>query len=360
MLDAAVDGIIVIDDQARILVFNKTCERLFGYAAAEMLGRNVKAIMPPEYASEHDRYVADYFRSGVKRIIGIGREVMGQHCDGTTFPIEISVGEARTSEGRRFIATLRDVRARDVELRLNRLHADLVHMARVSAMDEMGAALAHELNQPLTAVMLYLQAIKRANDGDRDGAALPETARAIFEKALREAERAGHIIQRMRHFVEKREPRRRWLDLNTLVDDAVELTLLASPPGTRITRALACDLPQVAVDPVQIQQVLVNLLRNAVEAVRTRAEPEVKVATRRSADAVDLTVVDNGPGIAADALPSLFRPFSSSKGEGLGLGLAISRTIAQTHGGDLTVEPGGDGRGARFTLHLPLPPVGGS
>src|SRR5262249_50734068 len=153
-------------------------ERLFGYAAADMLGRNVKAIMPPEYASEHDRYVADYFRSGVKRIIGIGREVMGQHRDGTTFPIEISVGEARTSEGRRFIATLRDVRARDdVELRLNQLHADLVHMARVSAMDEMGAALAHELNQPLTAVMLYLQAIKRADDGGRDGATLPEAAR---------------------------------------------------------------------------------------------------------------------------------------------------------------------------------------
>jgi two-component system sensor kinase FixL len=356
VLDTAVDGIILIDEQARILVFNKACERLFGYTAAEMLGRNVKAIMPPEYASEHDRYVSNYIRTGINKIIGIGREVRGQHRDGTIFPIELSVGEAHTPEGRQFIGILRDIRPREnVELRLNQLQADLVHMARVSAMDEMGAALAHELNQPLTAVMLYLQAIKRANDLASDGAALPGPTRAIFEKALREAERAGHIIQRMRHFVEKREPRRRYLKLNPLVDDAVELTLLGSPPGTRITRSLAPDLPQVAVDPVQIQQVVVNLLRNAIDAARAHVAPEVNVGTRLNGDMVELTVADNGPGIPADSVANLFKAFSSSKGEGLGLGLAISRTIAQTHGGDLTVDPGGNRRGACFTLHLPLP-----
>lgn len=354
VLDSAVDGIIVIDDQARILIFNQACERLFGYTAVEMLGRNVKAIMPPEYADEHDGYVSSYIAGGVKKIIGLGREVKGRHRDGTVFPIELSVGEAFSPEGRQFIGILRDVRPRQsVELRLNQLQADLVHMARVSAMDEMGAALAHELNQPLTAVMLYLQAIKRANDNHLDDGMLPGTAGLIFEKALREAERAGNIIQRMRHFVEKREPKRRTLDLNSLVDDAVELTLLGSPPGTRVARTLAPDLPDVAVDPVQIQQVLVNLLRNAIDAVRASTAPEVNVATRLNGRMVELTVSDNGPGIAADTLPNLFTAFSSSKGDGLGLGLAISRTIAQTHGGDLTVDPGGLGRGACFTLHLP-------
>jgi two-component system sensor kinase FixL len=343
-----------MDEQARILVFNKACERLFGYTAAEMLGRNVKAIMPPEYARQHDDYIASYIRSGVKNIIGTGREVKGQHRDGTIFPIELSVGEAHTPEGRQFIGILRDLRARKgEETRLNQLQADLVHMARVSAMDEMGAALAHELNQPLTAVMLYLQAIKRADDSDPGRGILSETARVIFEKALREAERAGSIIQRMRYFVEKREPRRRFLDLNPLVDEAVELTLLGSPPGAQIMRALAPNLPRVAVDPVQIQQIVVNLLRNALDAVSVSPAPDVQVSTRMRNDTVELTVADNGPGISPEALPYLFKAFASSKGNGLGLGLAISRTIAQTHGGDLTVDPGGHGRGACFTLHLP-------
>jgi two-component system sensor kinase FixL len=354
VLDTAVDGIILIDEQARILVFNKACERLFGYTASEMVGRNVNSLMPAEYAREHDGYVANFIRTGVKRIIGTGREVRGQHRDGTIFPLELSVGETHTAEGRQFIGILRDLRPRkSEETRLNQLQADLVHMARVSAMDEMGAALAHELNQPLTAVMLYLQAIKRAHDSDPGRGILSETARGIFEKALREAERAGNIIQRMRYFVEKREPRRRCMDLNPLVDDAVELTLLGSPPGAQIARSLAPDLPRVAVDPVQIQQIVVNLLRNALDAVSISTTPEVQVTTRLRDATIELTVADNGPGIAPERLPNLFKAFSSSKGSGLGLGLAISRTIAQTHGGDLTVEPGGHGRGARFTLHLP-------
>lgn len=343
-----------MDEQARILVFNKACERLFGYTAVEVLGRNVKTIMPPEYSRQHDDYIASYIRTNVKKVIGSGREVKGQHRDGTVFPIELSVGEAHTPDGRQFIGILRDLRARKgEETRLNQLQADLVHMARVSAMDEMGAALAHELNQPLTAVMLYLQAIKRADDSDPGRGILSETARVIFEKALKEAERAGNIIQRMRYFVEKREPKRRFLDLNPLVDEAVELTLLGSPPGAQIARALAPGLPRVAVDPVQIQQVVVNLLRNALDAVSVSPAPDVQVSTRMRHNTVELTVADNGPGISPETLPNLFKAFASSKSNGLGLGLAISRTIAQTHGGDLTVDPGGHGRGACFTLHLP-------
>jgi two-component system sensor kinase FixL len=356
VLDTAVDGIIVIDDRARILVFNRACERLFGYRAAEMIGQNVKAIMPTEYASQHDRYVADYIRTGVKKIIGIGREVEGQHRDGTVFPVELSVGEAHTPEGRQFIGIMRDLRPRrEAEQRLNQLQADLVRMARVSAMDEMGAAIAHELNQPLTALMLYLQAVERANAKQTPGAPLPEAAFGILEKAVREAERAGGIIQRMRHFIEKRDPVRRLVDVNPLVDDAVELTLLGSRPGTRITREPGDDLPQVLVDPIQIQQILVNLLRNAVEATKNVPTPEVRIATRSADGPVLVSVDDNGPGIPDQEFRHLFKAFSSSKG-GLGLGLAISKTIAQTHGGDLLVDPGGAGRGACFTLRLPLPP----
>jgi two-component system sensor kinase FixL len=355
LLDSAADGIVFVDEKARILVVNQACERLFGYAAAEMLGRNVSMIMAPEFAENHDRYVTEYLRTGVKTVVGMAREVRARHRDGTVFPVELSLGEARTAEGRQFVGILRDLRPRwHVEMRLNQLQADLVHMARVSAMDEMGAALAHELNQPLTAVMLYLQAYRRAHEANPSEVTFSPAGRTIFDKALREAERAGNIIQRMRRFIEKREPKRRTLDLNPLVDDAVELTLLGSVPGTRIARSLAPDLPPVAVDPVQIQQVVVNLLRNAIDAAQIAPAPEVQVASVLNGDRIELSVADNGPGIAPELVPNLFKAFASSKGEGLGLGLAISRTIAQTHGGDLTVDPGGGGRGACFTLHLPL------
>jgi len=356
VLDTAVDAIIVIDQQARILVYNQACERLFGYTAAEALGQNVRLIMPAEFSRLHDRYVEDYLRTGRRKIIGIGREVKAQHRDGTVFPVNLSVGEAKTPEGRRFIGIIHDLRQRYAnEERLNQLQANMVHMARVSTMDEMGAALAHELNQPLTALMLYLQAVERACARPDSPSPIPENVLAILHKAVREAERAGNIIQRMRQFVEKRDPHRRPVDLNPLVADALELTQFGTRPGaTRITRDFEADLPKVFVDPVQIQQIVVNLVRNALEAVRGRPEPEITITTGRTEKGIAIRVEDNGPGIRAEAVPDLFKAFSSSKNEGLGLGLAISNTIAQSHGGTLAVDPGGNGRGARFTLNLPL------
>jgi two-component system sensor kinase FixL len=356
VLDTAVDGIVIIDEAGRILMFNKACERLFGFSAADVLGRNVTVIMPAEFAREHDHYLDNYTRTGERKIIGIGREVTGQHRDGTVIPVHLSVGEAMTPEGRQFIGIIRDLRARhESEQRLNQLQSDLVRMARVSAMDEMGAALAHELNQPLTALMLYLQAVERSCA--KPGAAndMPSTALAILRKALHEAERAGSIIQRMRHFVEKRDPMRRLVDINPLVEDAIELTRLGSRPGIRISRAFAQSLPQVSVDPVQFQQVVVNLVRNALEAIKDQEDQHVFVATQAIEGSVAVSVQDNGPGIRPDAVPDLFKAFSSSKPKGLGLGLAISMTIAQKHGGRLEVDPGGNGQGACFTLQLPLP-----
>jgi len=357
VLDTAADGIIITDQNGVILTYNKACERLFGYPATEMLGQNVTAIMPPHYAAAHDGYIANYLTTGRRRIIGIGREVKAQHRDGTVIPVHLSIGEAKTTAGTQFIGVLRDLRARnESEQRFAQLQSNLVRMARVSAIDEMGAALAHELNQPLTALMLYLQAVERAcaKQSATDNP-LPAVVMGILEKAVREAERAGSIIQRMRQFVEKRDPVRRIVDLNPLIDDAVELTLLGSAPGTQIERELAPDLPKLLLDPVQIQQVVVNLVRNGLEAIKTCERQVVTVSTRCTEAGVLMRVEDSGPGIHADAVAKLFKPFSSSKSQGLGLGLAISRSIAQNHRGELTVDPGGDGRGAAFTLHLPLP-----
>lgn len=369
VLDIAVDGIIVIDESATILVFNKACETLFGWTAPEAIGRGIAMIIAPEEAAGGGATARD---GAIEQYLGSGREVHGRHRDGTIFPVELSVAEAGTPDGRQFIGILRDLRPRkETEERLNQLQTQLLHMARVSAMDEMGAALAHELNQPLTAVMLYLQAVGRTHakavDAHSNGeiaAHFDETVRSILDKALREAERAGNIIRRMRDFVEKREPERHLVDLNPLVEDAVELTLLGYRPGTRVVRNLRDRLPPVLVDAVQIQQIVVNLVRNALEAVRGGDHARIWIETQAKDGTIRFSVRDSGPGVPGDALPNLFKAFASTKRTGLGLGLAISRTIAQNHGGDLTVDPGGNGRGACFSLVLPsaartVPPPGG-
>ena len=357
VLDTAVDGIVVIDEKGRVLAYNKACERLFGYRAVDVVGENVKKIMPREYSEQHDHYIHRYVETGERRIIGIGREVTAQHQDGTIIPVELSVGEAMTPVGRQFIGIIRDLRQRKaVEARLDEVQAQLVHLARISAMDEIGAAVAHELNQPLTAVMLYLQAVTRRlrSVAEEQGYEVDERAMEVLGKAVNEADRAGKIIQRMRHIVEKREPQRRSVNLVELIDEAIELTRLGRYAGeVEIRRDDADHVPNVDVDPVQIQQVIANLVRNAIEAVRELPERWVRISIRKIDDRVEVEVADSGNGIPPERLASLFKAFSTDKRSGLGLGLAISRTIAQNHGGDLTVDPGGEGHGARFILHLP-------
>lgn len=353
VLDTAVDGIVVIDEHARILAFNKSCEGLFGYAAAEVLGQNVKMIMPPMFSARHDDFVHHYLATGERRIIGIGREVTGQRRDGTEFPVELSVGEAVTAEGRQFIGILRDITARKtVEKRLAELQAQVLHMTRLSAIDEMGAAMAHELNQPLTALMLYLQAVTRQLG---ESPATPPAALVTLDKIVREAERAACIIDRMRNVVEKREPVRQRVDLGAIVAETLELVAAA---GQDTAVLIDCNSSPMSLpidaDPIQIQQILVNLLRNGIQASRDSAEKHVTVLTGIDRDRAFVTVADSGPGISEAVASTLFRVFASSKRSGMGLGLAISRSIAQNHGGDLTCDRGGGGTGARFTLHLPL------
>ncbi|MEM8877391.1 MAG: PAS domain S-box protein [Pseudomonadota bacterium] len=356
ILDTAVDGIIVIDETAKVLVFNKACEKLFGYTAKDVVGQNIKMLMPQDYAERHDEYMDNYIETGHRRIIGIGRAVHARHSSGEVIPIELSVGESNTPVGRQFVGILRDMRPKiEAEERLDSVQAQLVRIARVNAMDEMGSALAHELNQPLTALMLYLQAVSRlAHKPEYDGK-IPQEIQDIIDRSLKEADRAGKIIQRMRQFVEKRETERQIIQLSELVDDALDFTMIGMRArGVTVERDYAPDLPPISVDPIQIQQIVVNLVRNALDAVRSSETKLIRVETRREGNHICAAVIDSGNGIDPEVVPDLFKAFTTTKRSGTGLGLAISKTIAQSHGGDLLVDPGGDGCGAQFCMYLPV------
>ena len=355
VLDTAVDGIIVISDSGRMLVFNKACEKLFGYPASEVLGENVNILMPSNYSDHHDEYIHSYLTTGHRKIIGIGRAVHGRHKDGSIFPLELSVGESATPDGRQFIGILRDLRPKvEAEERLDAVQAQLVRMARVNAMDEMGSALAHELNQPLTALMLYLQAVTRRARKDGE-TVIPADMLEVIDRAVEEADRAGKIIRRVRQFIEKRDIERIRVSLSELVDEATDFTMIGSRArGVAINRNHTEGVADVYADPIQIQQIIVNLLRNALDALNGLKEQTIDIETWQEGNRVAVEIADSGPGVSPNILPNLFKAFATNKPTGTGLGLAISRTIAQSHGGDLTVQPGGNGQGARFRLVLPV------
>jgi two-component system sensor kinase FixL len=356
VLETAPDGIMVMDVSARLLIFNKACEDLFGYEAAEVIGENVRMLMPQEHHDNHDLYVQRYCATGERKIIGIGREVEGRRKDGSLFPLDLSVGEAMTPNGRQFIGVIRDLSARrETERRLAAVQADLIRMTRVSALDEMGSALAHELNQPLTAIMLYLQALEReVGRLQAENARIQPRADQLLGKAMREAQRAGSIIQRVRQLVEKRAPERRRADLNQVIDEALELAMLGRRRTIHLERHGPENLPIVLIDPVQVQQVVLNLARNGIEACEGEDRPTLSVRTWFEGEVVCFSVGDNGPGIPAPQMQMLFSAFRSETGTGMGIGLTISRAIVQNHLGELVVDPGGNGNGARFTVRLPI------
>jgi two-component system sensor kinase FixL len=353
VLKTAVDGVIVIDSKAKILLFNEACENLFGYDAGDMIGQNVNILMPPDIARSHDGYLENYLKTGERHIIGYGRQVTAKHKDGTLFPVELSVGEASTPEGKHFIGIVKDLRPRRrAEKRIQQLQAQLVHMTRVSTLDEMGAALAHELNQPLTALKLYLQALGQhllqiKNDKS-------EELQQLLDKARDQASRTSAIIQRMRQYSEKREPMREKLDLGNVLQDALDLVLLGYPDSqVTIHNPVGRRQHWIEADPVQIQQVFVNIMRNALEALEGCDAPSIMITVSESPGTLHIHIQDSGPGITPSKVKTLFQGFSSDKKSGMGLGLAISRGILQNHGGDLGVEPGGKGVGARFTVEIP-------
>jgi len=495
-IDSCIDGIITIDPDSVIRSFNPAAERIFGYAADEVIGQSVGMLMPSPDAEAHGSYLRHYLQTGERKIIGIGREVMGLRKDGSVFPLELGVGEVRLGDRHLFTGFIRDVSRREaavadlveaerlqqlteqrlmdaveaiplgfllcdadgkvvlanermreiwhwhrdmlvpgvafedilrdsaakgvfeedpqleaewlaerlaqfrsrqplrieqrrrdgswvlaidhftvngelIALRvditefkqaeaaiaerdesLRELHMEFTHVSRLSAMGEMAATLAHELNQPLTAVMNYVQAGRRLL-----GAPEIDMARTtdLMTKAADQAHRAGDIIRRLRSFVTRGESERLPADMNDVAREACALALVgAASDGIDVDMDMDESLPPVLIDRVQIQQVLVNLVRNSVDAMMDQDDRAIRVRTfRNGEDMIEVAIADNGPGLEPHIAEHLFEPFNTSKPNGMGIGLTVCRSIVEDHGGRIWYTPA-DGGGADFRFTVPL------
>jgi two-component system sensor kinase FixL len=350
IFETLTDAIVIIDEEGLVELFSPAAQRLLGYSADEVMGRNVSMLMPSPYRERHDGYLEHYRETGEKRIIGIGRVVVAQRKDRTTFPMELSVGEMHVGGRRTFIGFIRDITERQgTEKRVQELQAELLHSSRLSTMGQMASALAHELNQPLTAVINYAQASRRllGTDGGADKT-LP-----VIEKVVEQANRAGQIIRRLRDFMEKGETERHIEDVSKVLEEATALALVgAKDTGVKVRLDIGYDLPGVMIDKIQIQQVVLNLVRNAIEAMENAERRDLSIATSINDDGeIETAVIDTGPGLTPEIEAQLFQPFVSTKRKGMGLGLSICRTIIEAHGGRLWVakSPAG-GAAFRFTL----------
>lgn len=352
ILDTVPDAMVVIDAQGQITSFSAAAERLFGYTEGELLGKNVSCLMPSPDRERHDGYIARYISTGERRIIGLGRIVVGMRRDGTTFPMELSIGEARFRDHRVFTGFVRDLTERERnEFRLKELQSELIHVSRLSAMGTMASTLAHELNQPLSAVANYLEACRDLLSKYDDETLI--MVRGALDEAAQEALRAGSIVRRLRDFVAHGDSDKHIENLPRLIEDACGLALIgAREKGVRSFFELDPAASAVLADRVQVQQVLVNLIRNAIEAMSGETVRDLTIKTVLKPDGmIRVSVCDTGPGVDPAILPKLFDAFVTSKADGMGLGLSICRTIVEAQGGRIWAEDGADcGTAFHFTL----------
>lgn len=355
VLDSVVDAIITIDSQGVIQSVNASTIKLFGYSSIELVGQQVTMLMPEPHRSEHQHYIDHFLASREAQVIGIGRELTATKSDGHVFPIYLAVNEIKTAEGSYFAGIIRDLTAQkaDQEALLEQRER-LARVGRLSTMGEMTASIAHEINQPLTAIAAYAQAcMKLLEKDDVDLSRVHDGLRKLNDQSLR----AGAVIERIQRFVRHEDSEKVLVDLNELMRDLVHLAAAdARLHSVELNFELQPDLPTVYCDPVQIQQVALNLIRNAIDAMLEVAcayGREVVISTRMIGQNAEVAVKDLGTGVSEENQPMLFSPFHTTKPEGMGMGLSICRSIMRDHGGDLNFANNEEGHGCTFYFRLP-------
>ena len=350
------DALIVIDVRGQIVSFSAAAQRMFQYAESDVLGENISMLMPSPDREKHDGYIDHYLKTGERRIIGIGRLTSARRRDGSTFPIELSVGEVQDEGRPLFTGFIRDLtESQQAERRVADLQAELAHASRVTAMGTLASALAHELNQPLTAIANYLEAGRDMLDAD--GPVDRELLREAMAESASQALRAGEIIRSLREFIRRGETIRQPEPLRGLLAEGAALAFIGvDSRGLDMDISVDPRVDKVLVNRVQLQQVIINLTKNAGEAMaggpaRILRLSAIPAPSPTDAGRVEVIVADSGPGLAPEMSRTLFTPFTTTKPSGMGVGLSISQTIVEGHGGRIWAEPSQWGGTAfHFTL----------
>jgi two-component system sensor kinase FixL len=363
LMDAAVDAIVIIDRQGLIQRFNRAAEQLFGYREAEIHGQNLSLLMPEPHRSRHDGYLERYARTGEAAIIGRGREEFGQRRDGSSFPMLLSVGEIKQAGLQGYVGIIRDLtEVRRTQEQVRSLEEQLLHADRLVILGELTAGIAHEINQPLTAIAAYADAGRKIIDrmGDAPATSPAEDMHSICERIGGQARRAAEVVQRLRGLVRSGRMSKARHDINYIIRNILLLfEFEVKKTGTDLLFFPLEPSESMYVDEIQVQQILVNLVKNSLDAIAEsgRSGGRVEIHVRKEGAEVLVAVSDNGPGVPESHRARLFDAFFTTKPKGVGLGLSICRTIAAAHGGTLRYAQSDEG-GSCFTLSLPLSFIG--
>jgi len=358
-MEAAVDAIIIIDEKGLIQRFNPAAERMFGYPEADVRGRNVSLLMPEPNRSQHDGYLERYARTGEAAVIGKGREETGLRSNGESFPMQLSVSEVRQADQRSFVGIIRDVSEMQlVQEQVRHLEEQLLHADRLVILGELTAGIAHEINQPLTAIAAYADAGRTIIDRIEEAPAAD--MHLICERIGGQARRAAEVVQRLRGLVRSGTSSKGRHNLNEIIRNILLLfEYEVKKTGTQLLFFPLEPLEELYVDDIQIQQILVNLIKNSLDSIgeAAQANGRIEIRIHTKGQNVSVSVTDNGPGVPMQYRARLFDSFFTTKPKGVGLGLAICKSIAAAHGGTLRHEQPQEG-GSRFTLSLPLRFIG--
>jgi len=353
-MNAFIEAIIVISADGKIERFNTTAEKMFGYKAEDVMGKDINILMAGPDHYRHDNYVERYLETGKAKIIGIGREVQALRSDGSAFIAHLAVGEVGWEGRRRFVGMLRDLTdTKAAEERKLRQHQEMINASRLTTMGEMAAAMAHELNQPLAAISNYASAsLRMMKSGDEN----LEDIETALQHIDAQAHRAGEIIRRLRDFVRPENISLEVINVAAVIDEISPLAELDARANNITLRiSVADNLPEIVADQLQIQQIILNLLRNGVDAMKD-ADPENRKLRMKAycsaPDEVRIDIIDRGQGVPEDIKENLFDPFFSTKSDGMGMGLAICQTIAKAHSGRLSFL-NNPKIGTTFSISLP-------
>ena len=359
LMDAAVDAIVIIDEKGTIKRFNHAAEKLFDYLEQDVRGSNISQLMPEPHHSDHDAYLERYLETGKASIIGQGREVNGLKRGGDTFPMFLSVGEIKQPGRHHFVGIIKDLsEVRATQEQVRQLEEQLLHADRLVILGELTAGIAHEINQPLTAIAAYADAgckiIERQSAGPGGDINL------ICERIGEQSRRAAEVVQRFRKLVRSGTVSKARHDINQIIRNTLLLfEFEVKRSNTELLFHPLDSLEDIYVDEIHIQQIMVNLVKNSIDAISLAGmtDGRIEIHVRKEDSELLVSVRDNGPGVPESLRDRLFESFFTTKSQGVGLGLSICKTIAGAHGGNLQYAQPAEG-GSEFTLSLPLKLIG--